>query len=80
MANPVLTFVIQCLDNSCQNSKALDSAADQAGSFLPGHTTLVRFSHEVAKCGNYLQNPKNSDTQNIAVLTIKFEQGGLTVE
>ena len=28
----------------------------------------------------YRNNPKNSDTQKLAVITLKFEQDGLTIE
>ena len=29
---------------------------------------------------NYRKNPKNLDTQKFAVITLKIEQGGFTVE
>ena len=30
--------------------------------------------------GSYIKSPNNSHTQKIAVITLKFEQGGFTVE
>ena len=35
------------------------------------------FFHAVWK---YHKNPKNSDTENIVVIILKFEQGGFTIE
>ena len=35
----------------------------------------------ITRCfSNYCKNPKNSYTEKFAVITLKFEQGGFTIE